>query len=282
MEKTGYWKIIGPGTEAQWMPLKMGRRRPIARGPRLKLSNYLMKSLPEPPDHVNYVPKAQTALSQMYDNDKLGDCVIACMGHIEGVLIGNAGAAYSPLILTDAEVISLYSAIGGYVPGNPATDQGCDEQTALNYWQQKGLWMLGGIPSHKIAAWVAVDGSNWTEVKTALWLFENLMFGIELPDAWINPMPQASNFTWGVAGPADPDNGHCVAGVGYDRTGVRISTWGMLGVITPAAIAQYATTPNQGELYAVLSQDAISKATQKAPNGFDFSQLLADMDSITG
>lgn len=269
--------FFGPGLRDTLLPrrVKMGRRRPVARGPRLKLSNYLMKSLPEPPDHVNYVPKAQSALAQMYDNDKLGDCVIACMGHIEGVLTGNRG---NQVLIAIENIISAYSAIGGYVVGEPQTDQGCDEQTALNYWQQNGFAMNQGLS--RIAAWIAVDGSNWTEIKTALWLFENLMFGIELPDAWVNPMPRASNFTWGVAGPADPENGHCVAGVGYDRTGVRISTWGMLGVITPAAIAEYATTPNQGELYTVLSQDAISKATQKAPNGFDFSQLKADIDSV--
>ena len=32
----------------------------------------------------------------------------------------------------------------------------------------------------------------------------------------------------------------------------------------------------------VLSTDAIEKANQKAPNGFDWSQLLADFDSMGG
>ncbi len=35
-----------------------------------------------------------------------------------------------------------------------------------------------------------------------------------------------------------------------------------------------------GELYAVLGPDAIDKATAKAPNGFDFSQLVADIISM--
>jgi hypothetical protein len=251
----------------------MGRKRPVARGPRFALKNYMLRSLIAAPDHVNYVPKATAALAEMYENDTLGDCVIACMAHIEGVLTGNAD---DMMFLTPAQIVSLYSSIGGYVPGDPSTDNGCDEQTALNWWQTKGL--VGG--TNKIAAWLAVDGSNLQEVHTALWLFENLMFGFELPEEWVNPMPAASGFTWGVAGPPNPENGHCVAGCGYDHTGVRISTWGMLGVITPAAIAKYATIPNQGELYAVLSRDAINKAHQKAPNGFDFSQLLADIDSM--
>ncbi len=44
---------------------------------------------------------------------------------------------------------------------------------------------------HKIAGWMAVNAADPHEYRTALWLFENLYFGIELPDAWINPMPSS-------------------------------------------------------------------------------------------
>jgi hypothetical protein len=251
---------------------KMGRRKPIARGLRLRLGNYLKQSLPTPPETVNYAPAAAQALSQMYDNDTLGDCVIACMGHIEGVLTGNTGG--SPTILTEKQVIALYSAIGGYVPGNPATDNGCDEQTALDYWREPGLF--GDTYEGIITAYMSVDGANMLEVRTALWLFENLVFGVALPDSWVNPMPSASGFWWGTGGAPDPNNGHCFAGVGYNPTGVQISTWGMVGNITHGAIKKY-TTSGGGELYCVLSQDAIDKATAKAPNGFDFATLSADL-----
>ncbi len=181
---------------------KMGRNRPVARGPRFALRNYLKQSLPAPPASVDYSAKAPLALQYVYGNNELGDCVIACMGHIAGVLAGNVG---SELIVPHDEIISLYSAIGGYVPGDPLTDQGCDEQTALNYWQRTGF-RDGFIPpsAHQIAAWIAVDGSNPVEVKTALWLFENLMFGVELPDAWVNPMPAHGGFHWNVEGEPDP------------------------------------------------------------------------------
>jgi hypothetical protein len=45
-------------------------------------------------------------------------------------------------------------------------------------------------------------------------------------------------------------------------------------------MAKYASTAGQGELYAVLSPDAIDKASGKAPNGFGAAQLAADLDSI--
>ena len=95
-------------------------------------------------------------------------------------------------------------------------------------------------------------------------------------------MPSKPGFTWDVAGPPNPDNGHCVVGVGYSNKGVKICTWGMLGTLTDEAVEKYATTTGSGELYTVISQDAINKATQKAPAGFDWSQLIADFNSMGG
>jgi hypothetical protein len=54
----------------------------------------------------------------------------------------------------------------------------------------------------------------------------------------------------------------------------------MIGMITPAAIAEYTSAQNGGEMYAVLSKEAIHRATGKAPNGFDFDQLDADLTSL--
>jgi hypothetical protein len=261
---------------------KFGRKRPVARCPRFALKNYLLRSLPAPPATCDYTKPAKTALSEIYENDKLGDCVIAGMAHVVGLLTGDAGT--KPVLYSNKQIIELYSAIGGYVPNDPATDQGCHEQTALNYWQNNGAMPPGATSKtgpHKIVGWMTVDSTNVEECRTALWLFENLYFGLELPDAWINPAPSAG-FVWDVAGAPDPNNGHCVVGVGYTQAGIMIDTWGMLGLMTTAAVAKYPNPAAHGELYTVLSTDAIEKANQKAPNGFDWSQLLADFDSMGG
>jgi hypothetical protein len=257
--------------------MKLGRKRPLSKGPHLRLRNYLTPSLPPAPANIDYSLDASAALAEMYLNDQLGDCVIAAIGHIEGVLTGNGNPP--ALLYTQDQIIALYSAIGGYVPGNPNTDQGCDEVTALNYWQSSGA---PSGSSHKIAGWLAVDPSNRAEYEAALWLFENLFFGVELPDAWINPEPMGSGFVWDVAGPADPQNGHAFAGFGYNAQGVKIATWGMEGLITHAAIQQYCANADGGELYVVISQDSINRASQKAPSGFNWSQLVADFDAIGG
>jgi hypothetical protein len=258
------------------LTFRLGRKRPIARCPRFSLHNYLMRGLPAPPATCDYSKPAAAALANVYGNDTLGDCVIAGIGHVVGVL--TAGATGTPFVYTNDQIIQLYGAIGGYVPGQPSTDQGCDEQTALNYWENNGA----PAGSHRIAGWLSVNAADPTEYRAALWLFENLYFGLELPDAWINPMPAESGFTWNAAGPADPNNGHCVVGVGYTAQGVVIDTWGMTGTLTDKAIAKYGTQDSHGEVYTVVSQAAISQASQKAPNGFDWSQLIADFDSMGG
>ena len=225
--------------------IAFGRRHPVALGPRLKMSRYLLGSLPAPPASCDWTAAALEALRQMYGNDVLGDCVIAAGYHIEGVETGNAGDMF---IATEAQIEKDYGAIGGYVPGDPSTDQGCDEVTAMNWWAANGF-----ADKVKPLGWISVDPTNKTEVMQALYLFENCMFGIDLPDAWVNPMPSASGFTWDAAGSPDPENGHGFNGAGYDSAGVKICTWGMLGKITWAAIAKYAAQSADGP-HATISR----------------------------
>ena len=256
--------------------LMLGRRRPVARGPRFRLANYLLQTIPPPPSSADYSTKASAALSQVYLNDQLGDCVIAAIAHLLGIF--SANAQEPPIVLTDAEIIALYGQIGGYDPNNPATDQGCDEVTALNWWQEYGA----PTGKNQIAGWMQVDGTNPVEVRTALWLFENLFFGVDLPDAWVQPAPQESGFTWDIAGGSDPNNGHAFVGVAYDAKGILIDTWGMEGTITDAAIARYTAQAEGGALYTVLSSESIISAALKAPNGFGWASLVADFNSMGG
>ena len=245
--------------------VKLGRKAPVAKGPRLKLRNYL-RDLPPPPATFDFSGPALPAISQMYDNDSLGDCVIACMQHTVGVLTANATG--TPVIFSDADTIANYSAIGGYVPGDPSSDQGCDEVTALNFWQQHG------IQSHYILGSLDVDPTNPLEVRTALYYFENLIYGIPLPDRWLtNPQP---GFVWDAAQP-DPRNGHCVGGVAAKPGAIQVMTWGFTGWITDAAHAV-----DVQELHVVLSKESINAASQKAGNGIAWPQLIADWDAIGG
>lgn len=253
--------------------VKMGRKAPIAIGPHFKFENYARAFSIVGPDVQDYSKAAAAVIALVLLNDTLGCCVPAGIGgHILGVETGNAGDLFTP---TDAMIEKDYSAIGNYVPGNPATDQGCDEVTALNYYCQHG-WANGT----KGAGWCTVNATSAPGVKAALYVGENLVFGIALPDAWVSSMPSASGFVWDVAGDPDPENGHCVVAVGCNSVGVQIATWGMIGTITWAAVAKYACPNAGGALYVILTPDQIVRASQKAPNGLNWTQLIADMDSM--
>lgn len=251
---------------------KLGRNRPTALVRSLHLKNYLMRTYPPPPVSDDWTMAALTSLNQVYLNDQLGDCVIACGGHLEGVLTGNVTGV--PITYSDDQILAQYKAIGGY-NGTPQSDNGCDEQTALNFWQQNGF--AGGT---KFAGWIRVNGADPTETRSAINLFGNLVFGIELPDAWVssNPTP---GFVWDIAGDANQNNGHCFGGFGYQPGQIKISTWGMTGWITDAAVSKYAADAEGGELYTVLSEDWLSKVTSLSPSGFAWSQLQADLQAIT-
>jgi hypothetical protein len=255
--------------------VKMGRKRPVPPAkPPLKLSKYMTGALPTPPAQTSYSTLAQRSLSQLFDNDQLGDCVIAGGYHLLGLWSGNAGNIFVP---NETQIIKDYSAIGGYVPGNPATDGGCDEITAIQYWEKNGF-----ANGDKVVSWMTVDTTNPTELKLAIYLFENIFYGVELPDAWINPMPSQSGFTWDVAGPPDMNNGHCVVGTDYTPDGIVISTWGMLGLLTWRANAQYMVPQANGNAYVLLSQAQMNKAKGKAPNGLDWTALINDYNAMGG
>jgi hypothetical protein len=254
---------------------KFGRRRPVARHPKLSLSNYLT-GLAAPPASVDYTADATAALAEMYENDVLGDCVIACVEHVEGVLTGNANPP--PLLYTNSQTTAFYSAACGYVPGNENTDNGCDIQTVLAYWQNNGA---PAGSTHKITGLMSVDPTNLTEMQTAVWLFENIIIGLDLPNAWVDPMPNASGFTWDVAGPPVEENGHCVPLLGY-ATNFTLSTWAMTGYITPAALAKYCAASADGEMYCVISQDLLNTASQLSPDGLNWAQLQADFAALGG
>lgn len=253
--------------------VKLGRKRPIGRSPRLHLHNYL-KVAPEVPAAVDYSPAANEALRDVMGNDRLGDCVIAAGYHVVGTETGNAGNlfhAQPPQILGD------YSAIGGYVQGDPSTDNGCSEIDAFNYWTSHGF-----ANGTKLLAWLALNPQNKAEIQAAMYLFENLYLTAELPYPWLSPFPSADGFVWDVAGSPVPTNGHAIMAFGYDSRGVKFDTWGLYGWFTYEAIATYCEQDRGGGVYALLTPDQLAKGQAKAPNGMAWAELLDDWNKMGG
>src|SRR4029077_11791392 len=87
-------------------------------------------------------------------------------------------------IPTGSDVLALYQ-LQGYVPGDPATDQGSSMGNVLSCWRTQ--WSASSI-----YAYCQVDQTNEDHVKLALWLFRGLYIGIALP------LPARGQTIWDV------------------------------------------------------------------------------------
>jgi hypothetical protein len=211
----------------------------------------------------------------MLDNDELGCCVIASMMHTAMQLNANAGR---PLpVPSNDDVVAAYSAIGGYVAGDPSTDNGASILDALKYWRNSGIAMGGH--NHKIGAFVKINIAEAGELETALWLFGSVVSGFQLPiaaqgaSAWSGVPADLSGSwapgTWG---------GHCVCQADFTRQQpldvFATVTWGELMLTGRDFINAYCD-----EAYVVLSDDWLNDEGQCAA-GLDKAALLVDLQKL--
>lgn len=257
--------------------VRVGGRRQSAPYAHPKLASFLLAvaSALTPPATIDYSAKASACLALMLGNDTLGDCVEAAANHIVGLETGNAG---DPAPVTDAWAVADYSAITGYDPKDPDTDQGTDPLSAMKYYVATGF-----RDGRKLAGWVEVDPTKVASVQAAFYTCENVFIAMNLPAAWVAKIPtMAPGFTWDVAGSPVASNGHMVMAAGYTESGLIVCSWGMLGLLTWAALAKYAAPTNGGECYALLTPDQLASAQATAPNGLNWTALVSAFDAIGG
>ena len=245
-------------------------KRPVRHDPRgrtLRLSDYIGKiTLAQTPQEVSWIVKVPHW--PMYLNDQLGDCVVAAMGHmVDQWTYYSTG---SETLLTNAQILKGYEDIGGYVPGNPNTDNGCDMLTALKYWKSHGL------AGHKIQAYMAINPKNIEEVKLSVELFGNVFLGVQLPlsaqgeNDWTVPL----GGIYSSDGQPGGWGGHCIPVMAASPLTRSCITWGSLLKMSANFFADYAD-----EAYAVLSPEWITKRGL-SPSEFNMAALQADLNAI--
>jgi hypothetical protein len=212
----------------------------------------------------------------MFGNNQVGDCVEAMMLHADMAVSAYAG---HPVRYNDSYGIELYSAITGYVPGDPNTDNGTDIQTALEYWKNTGLVAIDGSV-HKIAGY-AQFGNPADEILLAQVLntFGTVLVGVSLQQAQEDQFSNGQPWDYVEGDPFIGGHGialqrRAVGGVGT----LRYITW---GAVQPATrkFQYFCTGHGNGEAWAVVTQDWLD-ANGDSIEGLNLQQLISDLQYV--
>ena len=249
---------------------KTGLNLATLHRPALKLADYIHPQLANPPAAIS---RPHPGFSWgMLANDRIGDCVIAMMLHsIEDFHLDSG----TPVpVFTDADAISVYSAITGYNPNDPSTDGGTDENAAMRYWEHPGLSTSDGA-RHSIVATVAVDASNLNECRIAIDEFVDLQIGVALP------LSAQGETEWtvvgdGKTGKSAPGSwgGHGIPYREYDPETFKCVTWGAELLMTVPFHQAYAQ-----EGHVVVTNEMLNKSGV-GPSGVAWGELIADIKAL--
>jgi hypothetical protein len=249
---------------------KIGLKLDALHRPTLKLADYIHREVATPPAAVSR-PHPGFHWG-MLANDRIGDCVIAMMLHSIEDFHLDAGTPVPAF--SDQDAVSIYSAITGYNPKRPHSDQGTDEGAAMRYWESPGLKTSDG-ETHTIVATVAVDATNLNECRIAIDEFVDLQIGIALP---ITAQGQTE---WTVVGDGKTGNsapgswgGHGIPYREYDAETFKCVTWGAELLLTVPFHREYAC-----QAHVVITREMLSKQGI-GPSGVNWDELLADIKAL--
>jgi hypothetical protein len=225
----------------------------------------LLAALPAPSTKVYREYKVPPAAKQMFGNDVIGDCTIVGAANHLILTTCHTGTVVIPTL---AEVIAMYSAVTGYVPGNASTDNGAAMTDVRAYLHTTGLH------GHKILAWAQIDHTNLTHRRLGVDLFGATYVGVQLPasaqDQFANGQP------WEVIPGSAIDGGHAILHPGYGARGDDYVSWAKWDQKASAAwSAKYVD-----EEYVIITNDWLSRVTQKTPGGLDIGTLLRDLQAV--
>lgn len=249
--------------------MKFGRLPTILPPNALRLGTYITPDIAPPPDLAAW---GKDGRYSVLGNDTVGDCVIAGMYHTTQDFVIDNGGTFDP---TTDDALATYSAITGYVKGDDSTDNGTDPVQAMEYWK------TSGIQGHKITEYLALDPTDETQLRVAIWLFGNVGFAWDVPAYAMDQFNAGKPFDIDDAGDATIEGGHYTPFNGYqvDATSGLLTygvvTWGKLTGMTARFASAFGEIP-----LVVLGPDWIDKVSEKSPSGFDVDRLLADLKQL--
>lgn len=247
--------------------LKLGKKPARAGAVKFAFATYAnTNALPTPPAMFGHETLVDRTGWGMLGNDQYGDCVFAGAAH--ETLMWNAEAKRA-LSFTDAAVLSDYSAVTGFDPNDPNTDQGTDVQAAASYRRKTGIVDAKGN-RHKVAAYLSLKPGNLTELYQAIYLFGAVGIGIQFPASAMDQFNKGH--PWSVVPDATIDGGHYIPIVAK-RHYLECVTWGKVQPMTNAFFRLYCD-----EAIVYLSEEMLING--KSPELFDYASLQSDLKAL--
>lgn len=204
--------------------------------------------------------------------DGIGDCGLAGPDHLQMAL--NAYAHGSCASWGNDTLLALYHELGGYVLGDPATDQGTSLQDNLQFWRREGVPLPGG-GTDKILFFGALKPGSWLrpERMQALQAFGGILYGHNWPESAETQFPGPLTYV-----PGSPDaGGHCTVQLG-ERTGIDEVSDCCWGKIVPASTGFLLHTVT--EAWVVGTQDFI-ELNGRNPSGIDVEGINEALAALT-
>jgi len=245
------------------MNRKLGKLPPRHDPRTFRLESSLGTRLITPPPAINW---AADVAWPVWCNDTLGCCTqVSVASAIRCWTL----AAQAQTLLSDEQVIRNYSAASGYIPGNPATDQGGIELDVLNRWVREG-YERPGQPGHDyLTAFGSVPPTDRSAVRRAIAALGGLYIGVQIP----NYIMQTSG-DWICQPTANQTiaGGHAVWIHGYDPDWLHFNTWGECRRMSWGWFEQFCD-----EAYGLLSRQNWLTIRGMSPQNEDMDALIAEM-----
>lgn len=242
-------------------------KKPARLDPRTyRLAPSLNYRLPAPPPAVNW---GQDVQWPMWRNDTLGCCTQVA---VASAIRTWTGAALSPILLSDEQVVSNYSSESGYVPGQPATDRGAVEVDVLSRWCHEGYERPGQTRDY-LTAYGYVDPKDTLSVHRAVAMLGGVYIGLTLPE-----YACSGNTDWVINPNADNRiaGGHAVWIHGYDGGWLYLNSWGM-----PLRMSYDFFAAHCDEAYGLISRQNWMTLQSVSPRQEKLDDLIMELEAST-
>jgi hypothetical protein len=203
-------------------------------------------------------------------NDQYGDCAEAGILHL---IQGQSSNTGNPLSATTDQALALYTAVTGFNPNDPNTDQGTVLTDLLSYIHKNGVEMIdstGKTVTVEVVGFASLDISSIAQMRYAAYTFGGNYLGINCPQQC-----EDDTSNWNFAPGLPIAGGHCIPQEGEGAAGGKIISWGMVIPFSKGFLMGYLE-----EAYCLITKSWLN-AQGKSPTGLYLDGLVAAMKQIS-